>query len=276
MSSVVNLIASDLKLGEKMMSAGTERDSVKRFSSRVEYYIKYRPKYPHELIDYLKKELGLSPSSVIADVGSGPGVLSEMFLKNGNTVFGVEPNREMREAGEKLLKGYPNFKSIDESAEATTLERESVDFVTAAQAFHWFDVQKTREEFSRILRPEGWTVLVWNSRRTDSTPFLKAYESFLHQHGIDYQEVNQKNIDGAVLSRFFGAGGYRTEVFANAQVFDYESLRGRVLSSSYMPMAGHPKYEPMIIELEKIFHDHQSGGTVTFEYDTEMHYGRIR
>ena len=259
-----------------MSSAETEQDSVKRFSSRVEYYIKYRPKYPPELIDFLRNNLGLSSSSVIADVGSGPGVLSEMFLKNGNKVFCVEPNKEMREAGEKLLQEYPGFTSINGSAEATTLAPQSIDYVTAGQAFHWFDVPKTRTEFARILKPEGFAVLVWNSRKIDSTPFLKAYENFLHQHGIDYQEVNQRNVDGQVLSRFFGAGGYRAEVFANAQVFDYESLKGRVLSSSYMPMEGHPKYEPMIAELEKIYHEHQSGGTVTFEYDTEMYYGRIR
>jgi SAM-dependent methyltransferase len=259
-----------------MINAGTELDSVRRFSSRVEYYIKYRPKYPHELIDFLKKELGLSSSSVIADVGSGPGVLAEMFLKNGNTVFCVEPNRGMREAAEKLLREYPNFKSVDGAAEATTLERESVDFVTAAQAFHWFDPQKTRAEFSRILKPGGWAVILWNSRRTDSTPFLKAYESFLQEHSVDYREVNQKNVDDEALSRFFAPGGYRKEVFDNAQVFDYESLKGRVLSSSYMPMEGHPKYEPMIAELEKIFDEYRSGGTVTFEYDTEMYYGRIQ
>ena len=259
-----------------MSSSGAELNSVKRFSSRVEYYIKYRPKYPPALIGFLRGELGLVSSSVIADVGSGPGVLSEMFLKNGNAVFCVEPNKEMREAGEKLLKGYPGFTSINGSAEATMLEPQSVDYVTAGQAFHWFDVPKTREEFSRILRPEGFVVLVWNSRRTDSTPFLKAYESFLHQHGIDYREVNQKNVDERVLSRFFGAGGYRTKTFDNAQVFDYESLKGRVLSSSYIPLEGHPKYEPMIAELEKIFRDYQTNGTVTFEYDTEMYYGQIQ
>jgi SAM-dependent methyltransferase len=257
------------------MSAGTEPDSAKRFSSRVEYYIKYRPRYPHELIDFLKENLGLSSSSVIADVGSGPGVLSEMFLKNGNPVFGVEPNREMREAAENLLKEYPGFQSIQGSAESTTLAQKSVDFVTAGQAFHWFDSQKSRAEFSRILKPGGWTVLVWNNRRIDSTPFLEAYENFLCACGIDYQEVNHRNVDEKALSQFFGNGDYRLKVFDNAQAFDYESLKGRVLSSSYMPMEGHAGYEPMLAELRKIFGEHQRGGKVEFEYDTEMYYGRI-
>lgn len=257
------------------MSSGLEQDFTDRFSKRVEYYIKYRPRYPKELIDFLSEELALSHTSLIADVGSGTGVLSEMFLKNGNTVFGVEPNKEMREAAENLLKEYPSFRSIDGSAESTTLEPESVDFVTAAQAFHWFDVQKSRAEFARIIRPQGWTVLVWNARRTDSTPFLKAYESFLFRCGTDYQEVNQRNVDEHVLNRFFGAGGYQSKVFSNSQVFDYESLKGRVLSSSYMPMEGHPGYESMIAELQKIFHEYRTDDTVEFEYDTEMYYGRI-
>jgi SAM-dependent methyltransferase len=259
-----------------MSSTGVEPDFTKRFSNRVEYYIKYRPGYPRELIDFLKENLGLCSASVIADVGSGTGILSEMFLKNGNTVFGIEPNTEMREAAEKLLAEYPGFKSINASAEATTLDSESVDFVTAGQAFHWFELQQTRAEFARILRPGGWTVIVWNSRRIGSTPFLAAYESFLLAYGTDYRAVNQRRVSEKDWNQFFGAGGYRTKVFANAQVFDYEGLKGRVLSSSYIPMEGHPKYEPMIAGLEKIFHDNHTGGSVTFEYDTEIYYGRVR
>lgn len=259
-----------------MISTGLEQDFTNRFSSRVEYYIKYRPQYPNELIDFLSEELSLSPSSVIADVGSGTGFLSEMFLKNGNRVFGVEPNKEMREAAENLLKEYPNFRSVNGSAESTTLDPQSVDFVTAGQAFHWFDVEKSRAEFARILRPQGYAVLVWNSRKTDSTPFLKAYESFLCRCGIDYQEVNQRNVDENVLNRFFGACHYQLKVFGNRQVFNYESLKGRVLSCSYMPMEGHPAYQSMIAELQKIFHQYQADGTVEFEYDTEMYYGRIK
>jgi SAM-dependent methyltransferase len=266
----------DLKSGDEMMSTGTEPDSVKRFSSRVEYYIKYRPKYPSELLDFLREEMGLSSSSVVADVGSGPGVLTEMFLKNGNRVYGVEPNKEMRGTAERLLAEYPNFRSVNGSAEATTLASGSVDFVTAGQAFHWFDVLKTRAEFSRILKPQGWAVLVWNSRKLDSTPFLKAYESFLWNFGIDYKEVHHRHVNEKVLTQFFGAGGYRMKSFDNVQVFDYEGLKGRVLSSSYMPLEGHPRYEPMLSELQKIFREHQRDGTVKFEYDTETYYGRIQ
>src|SRR6476469_8499971 len=141
------------------------QDSTKRFSSRVENYIKYRPSYPPTVIDILTEHCQLTPAAVMADIGSGTGLLTELFLKHGNRVFGVEPNRAMREAGERLLAGYSNFTSVDGVAEATTLPDHSVAFVTAGQAFHWFDVAKTRQEFIRILQPQGWAVLVWNVRQ---------------------------------------------------------------------------------------------------------------
>lgn len=115
------------------------QDSTQRFSTRVANYIKYRPLYPPAVLETLGQRCGLTDRSIIADVGSGTGILAEMFLRNGNTVYGVEPNREMREAGERLLVDYPNFHSIDGTAEATALEDGNVDFVTAGQAFHWFN-----------------------------------------------------------------------------------------------------------------------------------------
>src|SRR6266481_5895551 len=164
-------------------------DPTQRFANRVENYLRYRPRYPREIVDLLKNECSLGPESVIADLGSGTGFLAEMFLANGNLVYGVEPNGEMREAGEGLLQDYPRFKSVNSLAEATGLAAQSVDFVTAGQAFHWFDRSKCRAEFKRILRPGGWVVLVWNDRRTDSTPFLRAYEQLLHTYATDYAHV---------------------------------------------------------------------------------------
>ncbi|PYS30033.1 MAG: SAM-dependent methyltransferase, partial [Acidobacteria bacterium] len=129
--------------------------------------------------DLLTEECGLTQQSIIADIGSGTGILSELFLKNENQVLGVEPNAPMREAGERLLERYSKFKSIEGAAEATTLLDDSVDFVSAGQAFHWFDQKLARDEFSRILKPSGCVVLIWNERRIDSTPFLRAYEQIL-------------------------------------------------------------------------------------------------
>lgn len=255
---------------------GCMRNSTERFSSRVENYIKYRPGYPQEIINLLKEECGLTSSSVIADIGSGTGILSEMFLKNGNRVYGIEPNREMREAGERLLQPYENFESIEAAAEATTLADGGVDFVTAGQAFHWFDHEKTRREFLRILKPGGWTVLVWNERRTDTTPFLVAYEKMLIEYGTDYEAVNHTNISDNVIAAFFAPGDFRLKIFETRQAFDFESLRGRLLSSSYTPEEGHPNYEPMLHELERIFQAHEVKEEVAFEYDTKIYYGQLR
>ncbi len=252
------------------MPAPTER-----FSNRVENYIRYRPGYPKEIIELLKAECGLFPQSVVADAGSGTGLLAKLFLENGNLVFGIEPNREMRAAGERLLQAYPRFTSIAGTAEATTLPGQSVDFVTAGQAFHWFDRQRCREEFRRILRPEGWTVLVWNDRRTDSTPFLREYENLLHSVATDYAQVDHKRIDAPVLREFFGVEPAR-KTFPNHQHCDFGFLQGRLLSASYVPAAGQPRHAEMVAALEELYDKHQKDRRVTLEQDTLVYYGRLQ
>jgi SAM-dependent methyltransferase len=249
--------------------------ATQRFSNRVDNYVKYRPGYPRAVLDLLARECGLTASSVVADVGSGTGILSELFLKNGNEVYGIEPNCEMRRAGESLLSHYTNFKSIEGTAEETTLAGGSVDFITAGQAFHWFDRGRARQEFKRILGPEGWTVLVWNERRTDTTAFLADYERMLLEYGTDYEAINHTNINDDVIAQFFAPGDFRLQVFKTEQVFDYESLKGRLLSSSYTPDEGHPHFLPMLEELERIFQAHEVNQKVVFEYDTKLYYGQL-
>ena len=249
--------------------------SVERFSSRVENYIQYRPGYPAEIVSLLSTECGLSPQSIIADVGSGTGKLSEIFLQNGNAVIGIEPNTGMRSAAENVLSKYPNFRSINAAAEATTLQDNSVDFVTAGQAFHWFDPKKARAEFARILKPEGWAVLIWNLRLVDTTPFLRQYEGLLLKYGTDYEQVRHENAAPAVRD-FFSPSGPVLRSFPNSQIFDFEGLMGRVQSSSYTPEPGHPSFVSMMTELRQIFDRHESDGTVSFDYDTQVFFGRLR
>jgi ubiquinone/menaquinone biosynthesis C-methylase UbiE len=251
-------------------------DPTQRFSSRVENYVKYRPSYPPAIIDLLATECGLTPASIIADVGSGTGLLTELFLKNGNQVCGIEPNREMRATGEQLLKDYAHFISIAAAAEATTLTAHSVDFVTAGQSFHWFDRDQARQEFKRIVKPQGWVVLIWNERRTTSTPFQQDYERLLHTYATDYAAVDHKQIDADHLRSFFGSDAFRLKTFDNQRmVDDFEGLKGGLLSASYTPEAGHPNHLPMLEELRRIFEAHQIDGRVRFEYDTQIYYGRL-
>src|SRR5262245_50791072 len=197
-----------------------------RFSSRVANYVKYRPTYPAGVLEILGCEAGLTPESVIADVGSGTGISAELFLRNGNSVYGVEPNADMRNAAETQLAGHPNFHSTAATAEATTLDAASIDYVVAGQAFHWFDRNLARREFARILRPRGWVVLFWNSRRIDSTPFLRAYESLLQKFSIDYQSIEHKQINAEVLRSFFADGEFNSRCLPNEQWFDFDALKG--------------------------------------------------
>ena len=250
------------------------QDSTRRFSSRVGNYVLYRPAYPSAVLDLLKKECSLTTASVVADVASGTGIFTRMLLENGNRVFGVEPNTEMRQAGEEFLRAYSNFTSVAGTAEATTLADHSLDLVTAAQAAHWFDREKTRREFIRICRPGGCTVLVWNERRTHSTPFLRDYEQLCLQYGTDYRVVRyERTIEQ--IETFFAPSQFQVRTFDYHQDFDYPALEGRLLSSSFTPQDGDAGYGPMLRELRRIYDLHQVNNRVTFEYNTLVYYGRL-
>ena len=249
-------------------------DPLTRFSSRSDNYAKFRPTYPAAVLEILKSHCGLNETSVVADVGSGTGILSELFLKNGDSVFAIEPNTAMRQTAEDLLKQHAKLQSIDATAEATTLETESVDFITAAQAFHWFDRDKAKREFARILKPGGWVVLIWNERRLDSTAFLRAYEELLLRYGTDYEKVRHENVAGE-LAAFFAPETFTLQTLENVQHFDFESLKGRLLSSSYAPDQDHPDFTAMLENLEEIFNANQQDGIVSFEYETKVYYGHL-
>jgi len=249
-------------------------DPTQRFSNRVRDYVRYRPSYPEALIQTLAAEAGLSPGAIVADIGAGTGLSSECFLRHGCTVFALEPNPAMRAAAEERLGAQPRFHSIEATAEATTLASQSIDLIAAGQAFHWFDRERSRQEFTRILQPGGWVALFWNTRRTEATAFLRAYESLLQTYGTDYQEVNHTRVEASGLQAFFG-GSYQVREFENEQIFDYEGLKGRLLSSSYAPAAGHPKHAPMLRDLERLFTVHQEDGRVRFLYHTHLYFGPL-
>jgi len=260
----------------KNVEGKMQKEALNRFSDRVADYVKYRPHYPAEVFDLLESEGILVKAAAVADVGSGTGISSEPLLKRGYTVYGIEPNKEMREAAETYLSEYKNFKSLEATAENTLLENGSVNTILAGQAFHWFDKEKSKAEFKRILKPGGHVVLMWNDRRTDTTDFLKVYEDFLQMFGTDYKEVNHKNTqDSRIFDAFFGAGNYKEKSFYNYQEVDFAGLKGRVASSSYMPAEGHKDHEFMIYTLKKIFMRYQENGKVKLDYDTRIYYGQL-
>lgn len=222
----------------------------------------------------LEAECGLTAASVIADLGSGTGLFTEMFLKHGTQVFGVEPNAEMRHAGEQALQAYPGFKSVQGTAEQTTLADHSVDFVVAGQAFHWFDRKKARTEFERVLKPGGWVVLAWNGYRVDSSRMMSAYQDLGSRYGTDYSEV-QREVVSIDVETFYAPGECKCARFSFRQRFDYDGLEGRLLSSSYAPEPDHPSYQPMIRDLHSLFETNQQDGLVNFDYETEVYYGRL-
>jgi SAM-dependent methyltransferase len=249
-------------------------NATSRFSDRVENYVRYRPGYPPEVVRELRAECGLAASHVIADIASGTGIWTRMLLENGNTVFGVEPNAEMREAGERMLTGFPKFASVLGTAEATTLADNSVDFVTAAQAAHWFDRERAKCEFVRILKPGGWLVLLWNERLTDSTAFLRDYEQLLLTYATDYQDIRHEHTTDAI-NEFFDPAPFEERTFAMRQEFDYAGVEGRLLSSSYAPGPEHPRHAPMLSELRRLFETNAIGGRAVFEYKTRLYFGRL-
>jgi SAM-dependent methyltransferase len=248
-----------------------------RFSARVPYYHASRPRYPRAVIEVMTAHMGLTPASIVADIGAGTGILSEMFLDNGNTVYAIEPNIDMRQASKGYYGTYSNFIAIDGRAEATSLKDHGVDYVIAGQAFHWFDQPKARVEFKRILKPGGYVVLIWNVRRNEASPFLGEYNDLVREFDTEKgssPRVNEST--GAEIGAFFAPEQYALHTAENVQVLDFEGLRGRLLSASYAPLPDHPQYDAMIERLRTIFAKYQVNQRVEMTYRTEIYWGRLQ
>ncbi|HEY4965822.1 MAG TPA: class I SAM-dependent methyltransferase [Puia sp.] len=242
-----------------------------RFSDRVENYVKYRPSYPKEIIPYLEKYYNLAKDKRIADIGSGTGIFSELFLRSGYSVIGIEPNEQMRRAAEIKLGNYTGFTSRNHRAEQTGLRTHSLDMITVAQAFHWMDPVQTKKEFFRILKPGGHIVLAWNVRLKHTT-FLQAYQILREKFAIDYKESQM--IDEEAIHIFFHPTLVRFHSFPNIQQLDFEALKGQLLSASCMPLPGHPSYDDMINELIVLFIEHNENGLVKMEFETKLFINR--
>jgi ubiquinone/menaquinone biosynthesis C-methylase UbiE len=245
-----------------------------RFSNRVDNYVKYRPTYPTEAIDFILKEFNINSETIIADIGSGTGIFTQLLTNYPAMIYAVEPNNEMRNAAEIILNNEKSFTSINGSSESTNLDSNSIDLVTVAQAFHWFDIPKTKIEFKRILKQDGKVLLIWNNRLTN-TDFLNEYDSILKQHANDYNEVNHRNVSTDTLKSFFANEIVKIKTFQNVQKFDFEGLMGRLLSSSYSPMPGENNYLIIKTKLEELFKIHNINGFIDFNYETGLYWGSI-
>ena len=252
----------------------TTPDPTLRFSDRADDYERGRPAYPPVVVELLQERIGLAPGWVVADIGSGTGISSELLLDRGYEVHAVEPNAAMRRAAERRLGGRPGFRSVAGTAERTGLPDASADLALAAQAFHWFDPVAARRELSRILRPPGWVALVWNVRHEDATPFLRGYEELIRRHADDYERVRRGWANEEALAVFF-AHGFDRWVVPNEQALDYEGLRRRLVSSSYVPPPSDPRHDPMLDDLRALFDAHQEEGVVGMTYDCMLMTGRL-
>jgi SAM-dependent methyltransferase len=249
-------------------------DSTLRFSDRVEAYVKFRPGYPSDLVQTLLRKTLLDASAVVADIGSGTGIFTGLLLDQKLKVFAVEPNANMRHAAEVLFSDYPHFTSVDAPAERTGLADNSIDLITAAQAFHWFNNAVTKTEFRRILKPDGKLALIWNKRKV-SQPFQQAYDAILKTYAPEYGVVNHMNLSKADIAEFFDAGHMEVLQFDNCQQLTFPGLLGRLKSSSYCPAENSPQYPSLVAELAGLFGQFAVNELIDFEYDTQLYLGSI-
>lgn len=249
-------------------------DPTKRFTDRAQDYVLARPPYPAAVLARLREAGALPDTATVADIGSGTGISSELFLAAGHEVYGVEPNASMRQAAEQRLgPAYPAFHSVAGKAEATTLPDASVDLVVAAQALHWFDIDACRREFLRVLKPRGALVFLYNSRVHDASQFMHDYDALVQRHSIDYKRIRHENLGPEVFSRLYGTADYGYATVENPQAVGHEQLIARARSSSYLPGHDDPRHADMLAELDAQFERHRQDDRVVFVYKTEIYWG---
>ena len=259
-----------------MLQSKASTDSTKIFSKTTDYYDKFRPTYPRELFDLLAAEYQINSSKIVADIGSGTGIFSKHLLDRSYRVISVEPNDDMRKIAESKLSKYREFTSVSATAEVTTIESNSIDIITVATAFHWFNPELTKKEFKRILKTNGWCFLVWNIRN-NAIPIMQDYDSMMREHIDDYDKV-VKNTNFAaddMIIDFFKPNNVQINQFKNVQSLNLEGLKGRVLSVSYSPKFGDEKYAALMAATEKLFDKYKTSGQVELHYQCKCYVGQL-
>ena len=242
-----------------------------RFTGLSDLYAQYRPNYPTDAIDFIIGHCDLQAGSLVVDVGCGTGISSRLFAERAVNVIGIEPNAEMRASGQRETspRGMPQPVYRDGTAEATGLDDGVADAVLAAQAFHWFEVQPALQEFHRILKPEGWVVLMWNERdqRDEVTAAYGAViRAFPNAAGI---EGSRGQAGSALLESTLFEKAQRL-AFINKQPLDEAGLLGRAFSASYAPK-DPSGVEKATAALREVFRRFQKDGQVTLVYETSVY-----
>ncbi len=249
-------------------------DNTHKFDGKSDVYAAGRPAYAEALIDELYDARGFSAKSCIADVGSGTGIFSRQLLSRGSRVYCVEPNHDMRQKAEKSLGTFERFASVDGDASATGLEDASVDHVTSAQAFHWFEAEGFRRECERILRPGGLVVLVWNSRVADAPVNVESGRLFSRLCPRFKGFSGGVRQDDERIHEFF-CGTYEKIRFENHLAYDRDKFISRSLSGSYALREGEDGYGELVSGIGELFDRFEQEGVLVVPNETVAYLGIV-
>lgn len=243
-----------------------------RFDGKGSIYAKARPKYATELLEYLKNTLHIPADSVFADIGSGTGIFTEQLLGCGYNVYAVEPNSDMRGKAEEKLSGYDTFHSVNGADSNTTLPDNSVDFITVAQAFHWFDEKAFKKECLRILRPGGKVMIIYNSRDMQAE-CTKALAKLRFEYNPDFHGFSNGISDTAC--RAFFDNTCDVLKWDNSLTYDRGGYTDRLLSSSYSLKEGDLRYHEYLRAIDDMFDRFSVNGNITVPTNTVLYVGKI-
>lgn len=250
-------------------------DNTTKFSDKVEVYRQYRPSYPDAFVHYLFDEVGISQDACVADIGAGTGILTEILSEHVKTVYAIEPDRNMRIACMDTCGRSCAFVALEGRAESTGLPDQCLDFITVAQAFHWFEPHRTQLEFSRVLKPDGMVILVWNSRVPDA-PLTIAWDAVCRKHCPNFTGFSNDSVmSESQVHDFFRDGICETRQYPNNRLLDLASFLGTALSASYAPVFGQPAYDSFVTALTQLFWEHATGEKILVPMYTHSYVGRI-
>ena len=247
------------------------------FDDVATIYEKYRPSYPEEYINYLISKCNLNKNSVVADIGAGTGIFTKQLLDKNLKVIAVEPNNKMRKVLEEKLSGNKNFTSTNGTDKNTNLKENSIDLITVAQAFHWFDIQSFRKECKRILKPNGKICIIWNKLDTNDI-IVKEEKNIDYTYTNQFKEINnilQDEKREQLIKEFFSNSTYKCKITENNQIYNKETFIGVNLSKSYSLRKEDKNYNKYIQAFKDLFDKYSKNGNLTIKNNTFAYLGSL-